>query len=62
MRVYIVGPDNLLAEMWRDHGHEIVHKIGMADVVQFIGGADINPELYGERMLRGTSISLAADT
>ncbi len=35
------------ARMYEDAGHEMVERLEDADVVQFIGGADVNPALYG---------------
>lgn len=61
MRVYIVGRDPNLENMWIGRGHSIVSKLGMADIVQFIGGADVDPELYGERKLPSTFIDKNAD-
>lgn len=33
--------------MWAAYGHNIVHSIGSADVIQFTGGEDVSPHLYG---------------
>lgn len=59
--VYIVGPDNLIANMWRNEGHDIVSRQHQADIVQFIGGVDINPDLYGEIRLPTTIVNPACD-
>jgi gamma-glutamyl-gamma-aminobutyrate hydrolase PuuD len=61
MRVFIVGNDSALQKLWQTHGHEVVHKFEHAEVVQFIGGADVDPSFYGERTLKGTHISAASD-
>ncbi|QXG07610.1 hypothetical protein [Erwinia phage Pecta] len=50
MKVYIVGTPfhHYFEEMFSSRGHEIVKTIAEADVVQFTGGEDISPSLYGE--------------
>lgn len=50
MKVYIVGHQyhHYFVEMYRSRGHSIVSSIAEADVVQFTGGEDIDPSLYGE--------------
>lgn len=50
MKVFIVGPHyhHYFTEMFRSRGHEIAATIAEADVVQFTGGEDIAPSLYGE--------------
>ena len=48
MKVFIVGSDISIERLWQSRKHQIVDSIDKADVVQFIGGADIGPELYGE--------------
>lgn len=63
MRVAIVGYSNDIQTMWANRsGCHIVHNIKDADVVQFIGGPDINPQLYGEETDREhTSFSGPSD-
>lgn len=61
MRVFIVGGDHGIERMWLGRGHHIVDKQEDADVIQFIGGADVNPELYGEEPHEKTSCSHYAD-
>jgi len=46
-KVFIVGPDGLIARMFRKFGWETVDTIQEADLVQFTGGSDVTPELYG---------------
>lgn len=53
-KVYIVGADRAITDMWRNRGHIISSFQEDADIVQFIGGADIDPSLYGEKVIRGT--------
>ncbi len=60
-KVFIVGNDSGIARMYTDRGHEIVHKQEHASIVQYIGGADINPKLYGEKALPCTRNSPGAD-
>jgi gamma-glutamyl-gamma-aminobutyrate hydrolase PuuD len=47
-KVYIVGGDNLIERMFLKHGWEIVPTTGMPDLVQFTGGSDVDPSLYGQ--------------
>ena len=61
IKVYIVGFDHDIDRMYRQRGYEIVDSIHKADIVQFIGGADVNPELYGERLITGTHCDFHAD-
>ena len=48
MKVYVEGFDAQYEEMFQRRGHEVVEKVEEADLVQFVGGADVNPSLYGE--------------
>lgn len=48
MNVFIVGVGYAYAKMYESFGDKIVTTIEEADVVQFTGGADVSPELYGE--------------
>lgn len=63
MKIHIVGSDPDIQRMWilKSKENLIVDKIEDADVIQFIGGADINPELYGEKPIERTSCDLNAD-
>lgn len=58
-----MGSDPDIQRMWilKSKENLIVDKIEDADVIQFIGGADINPELYGEKPIERTSCDLNAD-
>lgn len=48
--VYVVGSDHPTNKMWLDAGYSILTQdIANADIVCFIGGWDVNPELYGEK-------------
>lgn len=50
-RVFLVKGDAiaLYAKMFKDRGWEITNNIMEADLVQFLGGSDVSPELYGEK-------------
>lgn len=49
-KVYIVGGDSLIEDMFSRRGWEVVKdKSVSADLVCFTGGADVSPHLYGER-------------
>jgi Peptidase C26 len=63
MKVAIVGYNTDIQNMWTNRsGCSIVHDIKDADVIQFIGGPDINPSLYGEETCREhTSFSGPSD-
>ena len=47
--VYIVGRDSPVGKMFFDRGYPIVFNQHEADIVVFIGGADINPALYNQK-------------
>lgn len=47
-KVYVVGNDNLICNMFRVHMYEVVRSEEAADIVCFTGGEDISPFLYGE--------------
>jgi gamma-glutamyl-gamma-aminobutyrate hydrolase PuuD len=47
-KVYIEGYGDHYVTMWQRWGWEIANAPGLADVIQFTGGEDVNPELYGE--------------
>lgn len=60
--VYISnGPANAYEQMFQEAGWKVVGDIDDADLVQFIGGADVNPSLYNRNIHRSTSISSYAD-
>ena len=50
--VYIVYTDWSTERMWTRNGHNVVADLGLADIVQFTGGSDVSPELYGEANVR----------
>lgn len=47
-KVYIVGGDFLIEKMYRDAGLELVDELDKAELVQFTGGHDVTPSLYGD--------------
>lgn len=48
-KVYIVGTDYAIARMYQSKHFLVVNSIRAADIVQFTGGSDVSPELYGEK-------------
>lgn len=48
-KVMIVGGGGAYAMMFRERGWEITASIADADLVQFTGGEDVTPELYGQK-------------
>lgn len=63
MRVYIVGRAGACqyAVMYREAGFDVVMDIEDADIVQFTGGEDVSPELYGEHKHPETFCNPARD-
>ena len=47
-KVYIEGYGGHYVTMWKRWGWEIANAPGLADVIQFTGGEDVSPDLYGE--------------
>lgn len=47
--VYIVGGDYAIQRMFEARGWGVVNNPDEADVLQFTGGADVSPHLYGEK-------------
>ena len=47
-KVFIVGHDGLIEQMYQQEGFEITNKIEKADIVQFTGGEDVSPEIYDQ--------------
>lgn len=60
-KVYIAGRDGLTSSMWQRRGYEVVDSLEEADIVQFTGGADVDPALYGESMHKTTFSDVARD-
>lgn len=62
-RVFIVGGNAFeYDKMWRDRGYTMSLRVEDADIVQFTGGIDVNPELYGEGCHPTVSFNKARDT
>jgi len=47
-KVCIINGGLAYAHMFEDKGWEVVHDIESANLIQFCGGSDVNPEYYGE--------------
>lgn len=47
-KVFIVGPTFEYERMFQQEGWEVVRSMDKADLVQFVGGADVDSRLYGE--------------
>lgn len=47
-KVYIEGYGGHYVAMWQRWGWEIANAPGLADVIQFTGGEDVDPRLYDE--------------
>lgn len=60
-KVFIEGPAFQYEPMWVAEGWKVVHNFLHADLIQFTGGADVNPELYGELQLSKTHCNTARD-
>lgn len=63
LKVLIVGTCFLggAIRMFHEAGCHKADSIKEADLVCFLGGADVNPELYGEHAIRQTSFSKGCD-
>jgi len=61
MKVFVVGADHMIRQMYTDQGFEVITDLEKADIVQFIGGADVDPSLYGEHKMARTNIQKSAD-
>lgn len=47
-KVFIVGGDVLIYRMFNERGWEVINNPHDADLLQFVGGEDVDPSLYGE--------------
>ena len=59
--VFIVGKDYSIERMFVNQGWNIVRDIDKAEYVQFTGGADVSPMLYGEPRHPRTGTSPSRD-
>lgn len=48
--VYLVGKDDATQRMWYNHNFPIVTNLKDADIVCFLGGYDVHPAMYGEKL------------
>jgi putative glutamine amidotransferase len=48
VKVFIVGGNYQYEDMFTKRGWEVVSEPHLADLVQFTGGEDVSPEMYGE--------------
>jgi len=60
-KVYIVGGGFSYARMFQAAGYELVDSAEKADIIQFTGGSDVSPQLYGEHQHETTWSSKARD-
>ncbi len=49
MKVCIIAGNSAYREMFEAHGWEVMDNAKNADLVCFTGGADVSPELYGQK-------------
>lgn len=61
MKVFIVSGNLDYHKMWINNGHQVVDSFEKCDIVQFTGGADVSPVLYGEYEHPSTSASSERD-
>jgi gamma-glutamyl-gamma-aminobutyrate hydrolase PuuD len=59
-KVYLLGGGDY-ASMFLEHGWSAVAQLKDADLVQFTGGEDVTPALYGEKQHGATQNNLARD-
>jgi len=59
--VFIVGSRHLYGPMFKKFGWALSEGIKTADLVQFTGGADVNPALYKERPHKTTTFNIVRD-
>ncbi|QIG69856.1 putative peptidase C26 family protein [Rhizobium phage RHph_I3_11] len=48
--VFVVGGDRMISSMFFERGYMIEKRQQEADIICFIGGWDINPQLYGQKV------------
>ena len=60
-KVYVVGPRYGIDEMFRENGWEVVTDFDDAGLIQFTGGEDVTPALYGEEAHPTTYNSVRRD-
>lgn len=60
-KVFIVGGCNTTAKMFKENKWAVVTTIEEADLVQFTGGSDVSPYMYGEEAHPQTNSNQARD-
>lgn len=53
--VFVVGASTGITRMWYQKGYMIVTDPNKADIISFIGGADVNPRLYNHKAISKTN-------
>lgn len=48
LKVYVQYNDSLTCDMWERHGYTLTEDYNDADIICFIGGADVSPAMYLE--------------
>jgi gamma-glutamyl-gamma-aminobutyrate hydrolase PuuD len=61
LKVLIVNSSHSYIDMYEKKGWTVVHSIKDADLVQFTGGSDVSPNLYGEEKHPTTNNSVRRD-
>lgn len=61
MNVYVVGNSFQYIKMFKERGFTIVDDLSYADLVQFTGGEDVSPSLYGQHTHRTTYNNTSRD-
>ena len=63
MKVFVVGPwmGAAVEELFTDWGWSTTRKLKECDLIQFTGGSDISPDLYGKQWHRATSCNIERD-
>ncbi len=62
MKVFVVGNDPSVENMWLLFGASICSNLDAADLVQFTGGEDVSPHLYGQHAHSTTWFNRERDT
>lgn len=60
-KVLIVNRNSLVADMFRRHGWDITDALLEADLVQYTGGLDVHPSLYGQPVHKKTIHNINRD-
>lgn len=60
-KVFIVNTNAQYSHMWESLGFSIVASIEDADIIQFTGGSDVSPALYGETKHKHTHNNIGRD-